>query len=123
MVDNAELKETPAMALTPAVELSYLTKNEQKILVEYININLATPSHSQSIELRSLSENHILTEDAIDDIMSKEKPNQILKFKIEEEKLYKVLPKNIERDKVEDFVLKACDYYSKHLRQKDREVR
>lgn len=121
MVDNSELKEYPSIALTPAVELSYLTKDEQKVLAEYINLNLVTPSHSQSIELRKLSEKHLLVEETIDNIMGRQKPNQIYKFKIEEEKLYKVLPKNIERDKIEDFVIKACDYYAKHLRQKDRE--
>lgn len=121
MVDNSELKEEPAIALTPAVELSYLKKDEQKILAKYINMNLSTPSHSQSIELRSLSEKNLLVEETIDNIMNREKPNQILKFKIQEDKLYKVLPKNIERDKIEDFVIKACDYYTKHIRQKDRE--
>ena len=121
MVDNSELKENPSIALTPAVELSYLTKDEQKILAEYINLNLVTPSHSQSIELRKLSEKHLLVEETIDNIMGRQKPNQIYKFKIEEEKLYKVLPKNIERDKIEDFVIKASDYNAKHLRKKDRE--
>lgn len=121
MVDNSELKEDPAIALTPAVELSYLKKDEQKILAKYIDMNLSTPSHSQSIELRSLSEKNLLVEETIDNIMNREKPNQILKFKIQEDKLYKVLPKNIERDKIEDFVIKACDYYTKHIRQKDRE--
>ena len=123
MVDNSELKENPSIALTPAVELSYLKESEQKILAEYIDYNLATPSHSQSIELRELSQKGLLVEETIDNIMNKEKPNQILQFKIKEEKLYKVLPKNIERDKVEDFVLKACEYYSKHIRQMERDCR
>ena len=121
MVDNSELKESPAIALTPAVELSYLKNDEQKILAKYIDMNLCTPSHSQSIELRSLSEKNLLVKETIDNIMNRKKPNQILSFKIEEDKLYKVLPKNIERDKIEDFVIKACDYYTKHIRQKDRE--
>ena len=123
MVDNSELKENPSIALTPAVELSYLKESEQKILAEYIDYNLATPSHSQSIQLRELSQKGLLVEETIDNIMNKEKPNQILQFKIKEDKLYKVLPKNIERDKVEDFVLKACEYYSKHIRQMERDCR
>ena len=123
MVDNSELKENPSIALTPAVELSYLKESEQKILAEYIDYNLATPSHSQSIQLRELSQKGLLVEETIDNIMNKEKPNQILQFKIKEDKLYKVLPKNIERDKVEDFVLKACKYYSKHIRQMERDCR
>ena len=125
MVDNSEIKnkELPSIALTPAVELSYLKESEQKTLAEYIDFNLSTPSHAQSIQLRELSQKGLLAQETIDNIMNKEKPNQILQFKIKEEKLYKVLPKNIERDKVEDFVLKACEYYSKHIRQMDRDSR
>ena len=125
MVDNSEIKnkELPSIALTPAVELSYLKEQEQKILAEYIDCNLSTPSHAQSIQLKELSQKGLLVEETIDNIMNKEKPNQVLQFKIKEEKLYKVLPKNIDRDKVEDFVLKACEYYSKHLRQIDRDSR
>lgn len=125
MVDNSEIKnkELPSIALTPAVELSYLKESEQKTLAEYIDFNLSTPSHAQAIQLRELSQKGLLAQETIDNIMNKEKPNQILQFKIKEEKLYKVLPKNIERDKVEDFVLKACEYYSKHIRQMDRDSR
>ena len=104
MVDNSEIKnkELPSIALTPAVELSYLKESEQKTLAEYIDFNLSTPSHAQAIQLRELSQKGLLAQETIDNIMNKEKPNQILQFKIKEEKLYKVLPKNIERDKVED---------------------
>lgn len=125
MVDNSEIKDKdlPSIALTPAVELSYLKEEEQKLLVKYINYNLATPSHSQAIDLRTLSEKNLLVEETLDNIMNKEKPNQIQKFKIKEDDLFKVLPKNIERENVEDFVLKACDYYTKHLRQLDRDSR
>ena len=125
MVDNSEIKnkELPSIALTPAVELSYLKESEQKTLAEYIDFNLSTPSHAQAIQLRELSQKGLLAQETIDNVMNKEKPNQILQFKIKEEKLYKVLPKNIERDKVEDFVLKACEYYSKHIRQMDRDSR
>ena len=55
--------------------------------------------------------------------MCREKPNQKCQFKISEEKLYKVIPKNINREKVEDFVIKACEFYSKHIRQKERDTR
>ena len=125
MVDNSEIKnkELPSIALTPAVELSYLKESEQKTLAEYIDFNLSTPSHAQAIQLREIRKKGLLAQETIDNIMNKEKPNQILQFKIKEEKLYKVLPKNIERDKVEDFVLKACEYYSKHIRQMDRDSR
>lgn len=125
MVDNSEIKnkEIPAIALTPAVELSYLKKEEQKILAEYIDCNLATPSHAQAIQLKELSQKGLLVEETIDNIMSKEKPNQKYHFKIQEEKLFKVIPKNINRENVEDYILKACEYYSKHIRQKERDSR
>ena len=74
-------------------------------------------------EIEAKSYKSIYCEETLDNVMNREKPNQILQFKIKEEKLFKVIPKNIERDKVEDFVLKACEYYSKHIRQKERDSR
>jgi len=121
MVDNSELKEVPSIALTPAVELSYLKKNEQNYLVEYISFNLVTPSLAQAIKLRELSVNGLLNQDNIESLLDEPKANQILKFKINEDKLYNVVPKNITRDRLEDFVIKACEHYSKYLKQKDRE--
>ena len=121
MVDNAELKENPSIALNPAVNLSYLTKEEQKMLAEYIECNLTTPSLEQAIKLKELSRAGVLKEENIESLLDIPKANQIQKFKINEEKLFNVVPKNIERDKLEDFVIKACEFYSKHLRNRDRE--
>lgn len=123
LVDNSELKENPSIALTPAVELSYLKPSEQELLYKYIDYNLITPNQSQAIELRNLSQKNLLVGETIDNIMSREKANQVPKFKIKEEKLYSVIPKNIRRDKVEDFVIKACEYYSKVLKQRERDSR
>ena len=123
MVDNTELKISPSIALTPAVELSYLKNDEQKLLAKFIDYNLVTPSHAQSIELRKLSQDGLLNEYKLNNIMCREKPNQKCQFKISEEKFYKVIPKNINREKVEDFVIKACEFYSKHIRQKERDTR
>lgn len=120
LVDNSETKESPSIAITPAVEISYLTKEEQKLLYEYIDYNLITPNHSQSIKLKELSKKNLLNKDSINNIMNELKPNQINKFKIDEEQLYKVLPKNISKEKIEPFILKACEYYSKYLRNIDR---
>ena len=71
--------------------------------------------------MKKLSQSNELDLDTIHDIMSQQKPNQVAKFKIHEDKLFEVIPKNIERDNVEDFVLKACSFYTKHLRQRDME--
>ena len=121
MVDNAELKEIPAIALRPAVELSFLSKEEQKMLAEYIEYNFVTPSLEQAIKLKELSRGGILREENIEKLLDVPKANQIQKFKISEDRLFNVVPKNIERDKLEDFVIKACEFYSKHLRNKERE--
>lgn len=121
IVDNSELDITPSMAIRPAVEVSYLKSHEQEMLLKYIESNLATPSLAQALDIKDLSQTGKLNQEALEKIMDQEKPNQIPKFGIKEEKLFAVLPKNIERDKIEDFVLKACSYYTKHLKQKDRE--
>lgn len=121
MVDNSEIGNNPSIAFNPAVELSYLIEDEQRDLVDFIDDFESTPSLAQAIKLKKLSQNNELDIDTIHDIMSEQKPNQINKFKINEDKLYKVIPKNVERENIEDFVLKACEYYSKHLKQRDYE--
>ena len=121
MVDNSELKQSPSIAFNPAVELSYLTEDEQRDLVDIIDENLATPSLSQAIQMKNLSKENGLSMDDIQDILDQEKPNQINKFKINEEKLYKVIPRTVDRDKVEDYVIKACEFYTRHLKQREVE--
>ena len=112
-VDNKDI------AFNPAVELSYLTEEEQYALLDCIEYNDCTPSHAQSIVLKKLSQAGELNEDKIDDILAQEKPNQIPKMKFSEERIRSVLPKNVENDKIEDFVVKAIEYYSRHLKQRE----
>lgn len=121
MVDNTELKQSPSIAFNPAVELSYLTEDEQRDLVDIIDENLATPSLSQAIQMKKLSQENNLSIDDIQDILDQEKPNQVNKFKINEDKLYKVIPRSVDRDKVEDYVIKACEFYTRHLKQRENE--
>ena len=120
LLDKVDTKE---IAFNPAVELSYLTEEEQYALLDCIEYNDATPSHAQAIVMKKLSQEGSLNEEKIDDILSQEKPNQIPKMKFSEERIRSVLPKNVEKDKIEDFVVKAIEYYSKHLRQKDMGAR
>lgn len=108
-VDNKEI------AFNPAVEISYLSKSEQEILLEAMDYSDATPSHAQTIILKKLSQDGKLTNEKIMDIMSEEKPNQKSKIKISEDKLRSAIPKNVIVDNYEDFIFKAIDYYSKHL--------
>ena len=120
LLDKVDTKE---IAFNPAVELSYLAEEEQYALLDSIEYNDATPSHAQAIVMKKLSQEGSLNEEKIDDILSQEKPNQIPKMKFSEERIRSVLPKNVENDKIEDFVVKAIEYYSKHLRQKDMGAR
>ena len=120
LLDKVDTKE---IAFNPAVELSYLTEEEQYALLDCIEYNDATPSHAKAIVMKKLSQEGSLNEEKIDDIVSQEKPNQIPKMKFSEERIRSVLPKNVESDKIEDFVVKAIEYYSKHLRQKDMGAR
>ncbi len=119
-VDNAFLGEKPEMALRPAVEISYLTKDEQQMLAGSIEFYSCTPSHAQSIRLRKLSEEGKLDSDSIDEIMEEEKPNQIPKLKLNESKLREVLPSSITNDRIEEFILKAIKHYRTFLKEKDR---
>ena len=121
MVDNSELGKSPSIAFNPAVELSYLIEDEQRDLVDFIDDEEVTPSLAQAIRMKRLSQEGNLDIDKIQDIMQEQKANQVTKFKIPEDKLMKVIPKNIDRNNVEDFVIKACDYYSKHLKQRSME--
>ena len=109
MVDNKEI------AFNPAVELSYLKKKEQEVLLDTMNYCDATPSHAQAIILKKLSQNGELNDEKIVDLMEQEKPNQISKIKIREDKIQSVIPKNLRIDNYEDFVVKACEYYGRHL--------
>ena len=120
MVDNSVLNEKPIIALRPAVELSYLTKDEQEMLLNSIEYSDATPSHAQAIKLRKESELNGLTEDYIRDLIKEEKPNQVAKIIISENKIKSVIPKNYKINNMEDFIVKAVEYYSKHL-SRDRE--
>lgn len=114
-VDNKEI------AFNPGVELSYLKEEEQYALLDCIDYNDCTPSHAQTIIMKKLSQEGKLDEDKIDDILSQEKPNQIPKIKFNESRIRSVLPKNVGNDQIENFVVKAIEFYSNHLRNRDRE--
>ena len=120
LLEKVDKKE---IAFLPAVELSYLNEEHQLFLLDCMEYNDATPSHAQAIKLKKMSQAGTLTEDDIDDILSQEKPNQIPKMKFDEGRIRSVLPKNIEEPKIEDFVVKAIEHYSKYLRQRDMSAR
>lgn len=74
----------------------------------------ATPSHAQAIKLRKLSEENKLNEFTVEDIMIEEKPNQIAKIKVSEQRIKEVLPKSLRVNNMEEFIVKACAYYGNY---------
>lgn len=118
-----ELVDNESIGLRPAVELSYLSKDEQEEVLDNIECYSCTPSHAQTIEMRKLSAEEKLDADEIENIMARDKPNQVPRLKLNENKIRNVLPKNIQDNKIEDFLLKAIEHYTKFLKNRDRDVR
>ncbi len=122
MVDNSVLKEKDKlqMALRPAVELSYLSKDEQTTLLEIMESEDCTPSHDQAIRIRDLSEKGTLTYKAIMSIMQEEKPNQVEQFKIPRNRIDKFFPAGTPAQKIEDTIVKALEMYRRRERAMER---
>ncbi len=118
-----DLVDEGRIALTPAVELSYLTEEQQYSLLGTIEVEDRTPSFSQAVRFKKLSQAGQLTDELIDSIMQEEKANQREMFRIPMERLKKALPE-MKPSQVEDFIIKAIVYYQKHLdRKKDKGAR
>ena len=118
-----DLVDEGRIALTPAVELSYLTEEQQYSLLGTIEVEDRTPSLSQAVRFKKLSQAGQLTDELIDSIMQEEKANQREMFRIPMERLKKALP-DLKPSQVEDFIIKAIVYYQKHLdRGKDKGAR
>ena len=118
-----EMVDDKKIAFNPAVEISYLDEDNQYALLDCIEYSDATPSHAQAIVMKKLFQSGELDADKIDDILSEEKPNQKQKIKFDNDRIRNVLPKNIEEPKIEDFVVKAIEHYSKYLRQREMGAR
>ena len=118
-----ELVDEEKIALTPAVELSYLSDEEQYSLLGTIEEEDRTPSLSQAVRFKKLSQAGELSDESIETIMQEDKANQKPMFKVSMERLQKVAPKVKDKD-FEDFVLKACEHYYRYLqRQRNRDAR
>ena len=116
-----DMVDEERIAFRPAVELSYLTKDEQNSLLDYMEMFDSTPSLSQAIELKVLSQNNKLNLEIMEKIMGEEKPNQRPKLQIRESRIRSVLPKNITENKVEDFIVRSIEYYTKYLKNRGME--
>lgn len=121
-LDSALLKmvDENKIALRPAVQISYMKKQDQKELLDAIESFDATPSEKQAKLLRDLSEKGILDRDKIDEIMAEEKPNQVIQYKIKYERFRKYLPKNVETEQeVEDFLLICIKEHYNRVKQRE----
>ena len=103
------------IALRPAVELSYLNDKEQQDLLPAMELADATPSHAQAIKMRQFSQDGKLTPEVIESIMSEEKPNQKEKVSIRYEDARKYIPSSVPYKDTGAFILKALEYYHRHL--------
>ena len=118
MVDEGRI------AMRPAVEISYLTKDEQYTLLDTMEYEDCTPSHVQAIKMRKLSEEKRLSEGAISSILSEQKPNQIEQFKIPKSRIDKYFSPGTPAKNMEETIIKALELYRKRERnEKNRSER
>ena len=116
MVDERQI------AFRPAVEISYLTEEQQYTLLEAMEYSDATPSLAQAIKMKKFMQDGKLTNEVIQSIMEEEKPNQKEKPAFRDERITKLIPKSVPRGQESDFVVKALEFYNRHLqRQRSQE--
>ena len=116
-----EFMDEGKMALSVGVELSFLDEQSQYDVLEQCEINDCTPSYSQAFRMHKADREGLLTKAVIQDIMCEEKANQKETIKVSAERLRAVLPKGMDSQKTEDFIIRACEHYRKYLRNRDRE--
>lgn len=116
MVDDNKI------AFNPAVEISYLDRDEQLTLLDAINMNDCTPSHAQSIRLKKMSQDGLLTADAVYAVLSEEKPNQKEQIKLPRDELRKYFPQNYSDEQIKRDILKGLELL-KRQRERNRDAR
>ena len=114
MVDEGKI------AMRPAVELSYLTKNEQEILLNTMEWEDCTPSHVQAIKMRQFSQEGKLNEGVVQSILQEEKPNQKEQFRMPKERISKYFAPGTSSQKIEETIIKALELYHKRQRESER---
>ena len=111
MVDERQI------AFRPAVEVSYLTEEQQYTLLEAMEYNDATPSLAQAIKMKKYNQDGKLNSEVIQSIIEEEKPNQKEKPAFRDERITKLIPKTVPRGQETDFVVKALEFYNRHLQR------
>lgn len=118
LVDEGKIK------MRPAVELSYLDEDCQRDVALQIDINDCTPSHDQTIRMRKMFESGKLTTEAVEAIMSEEKPNQRERIVLHGDRVRSLIPKSVKLKDTENYVCKALEHYRRYLRSRaERDVR
>ena len=117
MVDERQI------AFRPAVEISYLSEEQQYTLLEAMEYNDATPSLAQAIKMKKYMQEGKLTDGVISSIMEEEKPNQREKPAFRDERIIKLIPKSVPKGKESDFVVKALEFYNRHLQRSKAQER
>lgn len=112
LVDEGRIK------MRPAVELSYLDEDCQRDVSLQIDINDCTPSHDQTIRMRKMFESGKLTAEAVEAIMSEEKPNQRERIVLHGDRVRSLIPKSVKLKDTEDYVCKALEHYRRYLRSR-----
>ena len=122
MVDNSVTKDKELLqiAMRPAVELSYLPENEQRMLLDTMELEDCTPSHAQAIKMRQFSKEGKLTEEVICSIMQEEKPNQKEQFRMPKDRINRFFAPGTPAQKIEDTIVKALELYRKRQRDMER---
>ncbi len=116
-----EMVDEGRIAFRPAVEISYLTKDEQKDLHEAMEYTDATPSLAQAIKLKAFSQEGKLGLHVIESIMSEEKPNQREKISFRADRIRRYIPESVPMRDTEEFVCKALEYYGQYLERQRRD--
>ena len=118
-----ELVDQGKIALRPAVELSFLNDIEQRDLLSTIEETDATPSHAQAIKMRRFSKEEKLTPEVIESIMCEEKPNQKPKISVKYDDVKRFIPSNVSYEKTGEYILKALEFYHRHLMRQRENAR
>lgn len=116
MVDDGKI------AFNPAVEISYLEQAEQRVLLNAMELNDCTPSHAQAIRLKKLSQEGVLQDQTIYDILAEQKPNQQEQYKFKREDIRKYFPKSYTDKQVCDTVIKLLEQWQRR-RERDMDSR
>ena len=117
-----EMVDENKIAFNPAVEISYLEQSEQRVLLNAMELNDCTPSHAQSIRLKKLSQEGVLQDQTIYDILAEQKPNQQEQYKFKREDIRKYFPKSYTDKQVCDTVIKLLEQWQRR-RERDRDSR